>query len=188
MQNKNVESLSYKIDKARQELRDEGGKYRIATFREKIAILYGKAQKEALKLAFAVVVTECIGVGVFVYAVNHGILELLQPKTVIMNIARPAEAKEITKEQPKTDNIEQIADKIWLLESTRGKNNYSKCEAIGKINGIGYGITGNGKYQCFNSHEEEMQVLRGWIIDKRAKGMSEHEMICLYSGDNYQGC
>lgn len=185
---KNVESLSYKIDKARQELRDEGGKYRIATFREKIALLYQKTRKEALKLAFAVVITEAVMVGCLHYGIKWGLYEYFSPKTVIINIARPAEAKEIKQEEVKIDSIEQIADKIWFLESTRGKNNYSKCEAIGKINGIGYGITGNGKYQCFNSHDEEMQVLRGWIIDKRAKGMSEQEMLCHYSGNNYQGC
>jgi hypothetical protein len=187
-QMKKFESLRYKIDKAQNELRNEAGEYRKATKREKIAILWEKLRKEALKLAFAVVVAECLMVIALHYGLKWGLYDLFQPKSKTIILIRPAEAKEIKQEDVKKDNIDQIADKIWLLESTRGKNNYSKCEAIGKINGIGYGISGNGKYQCFNSHDEEMQVLIGWIIDKRAKGMSEREMICLYSGNNYEGC
>ena len=86
-----------------------------------------------------------------------------------------------------TSPVSQIADEIWMLESTRGKNNYSKCEAIGKVNGIGYGIWG-GNWQCFESHEEEMKTLEKWISEKRDKGMTDKELMCLYSGSNYRIC
>lgn len=82
----------------------------------------------------------------------------------------------------------EIAEYVWLHESTNGLNNYSKCEAIGKINGIGYAIPGDGNYRCFDSHEDEMKVLEGWIIDKQARGMSRVELMCLYSGGNYNIC
>lgn len=77
-----------------------------------------------------------------------------------------------------------LADYIWMKESTRGKNNYSKCEAVGKVNGIGYGIT-NGKYMCFDSHEDEMKVLEGWIITKKAAGYTEQQLLSIYSGGSY---
>lgn len=98
---------------------------------------------------------------------------------------------EIPKEETVKQDVKEerdLADYIWLKESTRGKNNYSKCEAIGKINGIGYGIPGDGTYMCFNSHEEEMVALKGWIVAKKAKGLTELEMLCLYSGGNYKEC
>jgi hypothetical protein len=134
---------------------------------------------------------EYVIVGGWYLAETRGILEFLQPKVVTIQIAKPAEAKE---QEPKPQemeaisDIDRISDKIWELESTRGKHNYSKCEAIGKVNGIGYGIPGNGKYQCFNNHAEEMEVLRGWIIDKKSRGLSEQALLCLYSGNNYRGC
>ncbi len=98
----------------------------------------------------------------------------------------PVQAKEV--ETVKVDEVEKMADYIWMKESTRGKNNFSKCEAIGKINGIGYSIPGNGEYVCFDSHEEEMQVLKGWIIYRRALGWSDIKMLCAYSGNNYDEC
>lgn len=91
-----------------------------------------------------------------------------------------AEAEEVVA-VPERD----LADYIWMKESTRGKNNYSKCEAVGKVNGIGYGIPGNGSYICFDSHEDEMKVLGGWLIAKKAQGMSEERILSLYSGGNY---
>jgi len=147
----------------------------------KCKLLSHKAHKQAKKLALAVLITEYLIAGGWYYAEKGGILDYFQPKTVIINIAE-------AKEQPKTDRISELMDLIWQRESTRGQHNYSKCEQQGKVNGIGYGISGNGKYICFDSHEEEMQVLRGWILDKQAKGMSEQELLCLYSGSNYKGC
>lgn len=109
----------------------------------------------------------------------------------------PVQAKEIVDEVEEVEEIEEtkkdrsvdeLADYIWFKESTRGKNNFSKCEAIGKINGIGYRIPGDGSYTCFDSHDDEMSVLKGWIIDKKALGWSELKMLCTYSGHNYSEC
>lgn len=123
--------------------------------------------------------------------------ELYETRKVI--IINNVEAKEITVEEEKeieaeveevkeVDNVDELSEMIYKLESTSGKNNYSKCEEIGKVNGIGYGIPGNGTYQCFDSHKDEMQVLKGWIIDKKARGFTDTELLCRYSGNNYQIC
>lgn len=90
--------------------------------------------------------------------------------------------------EPSVRSIESLADYIWFKESTRGKNNYSKCESVGLVNGIGYAIPGDGSYVCFESHDEEMTVLSGWLTFKRAAGWSDLEMLCKYSGSNYSEC
>lgn len=84
--------------------------------------------------------------------------------------------------------IDTMMDVIWLRESTRGKNNFSKCEAIGKVNGIGYAIPGDGSFICFENHEDEMIALRGWLVAKKSAGWSELKMLCTYSGGNYPEC
>ena len=146
-------------------------------------IIAEKLHKKAQKLALAVVITEYLLVGGWYFAETMGLLEFLQPKTVIIQIAKPVEAKEQPKPQEikEISDIDRIADNIWNLESTRGKHNYSKCEAIGKVNGIGYGIPGNGKYICFENHAEEMETLKRWIEDKQEKGMTENELMCFYN-------
>jgi hypothetical protein len=121
------------------------------------------------------------GSGVFVR------LEYSPEKLTFENPAiLPVQAKEV--ETVKVDEVEKMADYIWMKESTRGKNNYSKCEEVGKVNGVGYAIPGDGSYVCFDSHEEEMQVLKGWIIYRRALGWSDIKMLCAYSGNNYDEC
>lgn len=99
--------------------------------------------------------------------------------------AKAAEESEAVEEK---ETERDLADYIWFKESTRGKNNYSKCEAIGKVNGIGYAIPGDGSYICFDSHEDEMVTLNGWLMAKKAAGWSELKMLCTYSGNNYSEC
>jgi hypothetical protein len=145
-----------------------------------LAILWDKAKKEALKLSFAVVVAEIVLVSIFALSVKYGVYELLQPKTI--TITNTAEAKTTTqKPEVVKDEMEELKDFIWNKESTRGKNNYSKCEAQGKVNGIGYGIDDSGNWVCFESHEEEMKVLEGWIIYHKAQGMNRLEMLKHYT-------
>lgn len=109
------------------------------------------------------------------------ICAFFQTRTVFIQVAE-AEPIPIVKE---VDSTNELVDYIWLHESGRGKNNYSKCEKIGKYNEIGFGIYG-GKWLCFDSHEEEMEILKKWIIKHR--DMSDQELLCHYSGNNYEKC
>jgi len=86
----------------------------------------------------------------------------------------------IEKAEEVDDNIEEIAEKIYTLESSNGKNNYSKCEAIHKFNGSGFGINGKGKYLCFDSREDEKKAVYGWFEEK-LKSHSLSEAICGYN-------
>ncbi len=175
-------SLEEKVAQAQKDLekRDSKGKFRKETWREKFGfwrIMWIFGWGIALGASYMYVWTQ--------------FPDMLESKTVI--IINNAEAK--TVEAPQTqelgrqevDSVELIADTIWTLESSRGVNNYSKCAALGKVNGIGYGIHG-GKWQCFDSHKDEMATLYSWIKDKQEQGLTENELMCLYSGGNYEIC
>jgi len=145
-----------------------------------------KAEKEIKKLAVAIVITEFLIAGGVVIVSNYNYFGLLDSKTVYIEVSHAQNPPERT-ELPSDEvlDIKAISDTIWLNESGRGQNNYSKCTAISKVNGIGYNVWG-GHYSCFNSHAEEMEVLEEWILDH--KDMSEKELLCLYSGGNYKIC
>lgn len=149
--------------------------------------LVGQAYKQAQKIAFAVVVMEFVLAGGYAVGEYKGIFDIFRGIPVqgeyintahaIIETQKPVE----TSQKPEIDEIANIADTIWMLESTRGINNYSKCEAAGKVNGIGYGIPGGGKYMCFDSHEEEMYTLMSWIAQKQAQGITGDNLLCLYN-------
>jgi len=112
----------------------------------------------------------------------------LEPSSVVFEQVNQSLQIETVEAKEVEDNIEKLMTLIYQNESSSGKNNFSKCEEQGKVNGIGYGIPGNGSFVCFESHEEEMIALRGWLVAKRASGMSDEAMLCLYSGGNYVNC
>lgn len=139
-----------------------------------------KAYKQAQKLAFAVVLVQFLMAGSWLYLEKSGIMDNFTRKTVVFVFKSEAKQHEKDTKQPEKNTIEQLKDYIWLHESTKGKNNFSKCEALGKVNGIGFGIHGD-KWQCFESHAEEMVVLEGWLRDKESRGLTEKQMLCLYN-------
>lgn len=83
-------------------------------------------------------------------------------------------------EVPAPRQIEEIADYIHFKESSRGKNNYSKCAAIGKFNEYGYGIPGDGTYRCFDKGMDRAEVIR-WIADKLEQKYTVPELLCKYN-------
>lgn len=114
--------------------------------------------------------------------------EVTKPSDPIV-IVNPALAQTIEVAAPEVAPVKRdLADYIWSKESSRGKNNYSECEKIGKVNGIGYAIPGDGSYVCFDSHEDEMIALNGWLMARKAFGWSELKMLCTYSGNHYDEC
>ncbi len=128
------------------------------------------------------------GSGVFVHLEYPTALD--DNRIIIENtrIIEPVQAKETVIEVKKEKTIDELADYIWMKESTRGKNNYSKCEEVGKVNGVGYAIPGDGSYVCFDIHDDEMQAVKGWLTVRKALGWSELKMLCTYSGSNYTEC
>lgn len=98
-------------------------------------------------------------------------------------VEAPKEKEIVSEEVVVAPKPFDIVDFIFMKESSRGKNNYSKCEAIGKFNRYGYGIPGNGKYLCFDK-DEDTKAVEGWVADKKARGYSDNELLCLYNTGN----
>ena len=150
-------------------------------------LLAQKGHKEALKLALAVVIMEYVIAGGYAMAVKYDLLSFLEPKTVIIKIARANEIEPAPEVRPEEDHIDTLRYIIFNLESTRGKNNYSKCEEVGKYNRYGYGISGNGKYICFDTIAEETKTINNWIENKQDKGMTDNELLCFYNTGSTSG-
>lgn len=129
------------------------------------------------------------GSTVYVHFVAPELVAALKKESVAgvyVNHALASAAPE--KKESQVSWVDETADYIWMKESTRGKKNFSECENLGKINGVGYRIPGNGSYVCFDSHDDEMIVLKGWLLDKQAMGWSKLKMLCAYSGSHYDEC
>lgn len=130
------------------------------------------------------------GASMFVYLETPEVLQSLESHTIVIQNVKadntPAQVA-IKEEEPKLTTIEELADLIHLRESTKGKKNYSQCEKIGKFNEYGFGIPGDGSFLCFDKGMDRVAVL-GWLAQKRAAGMSDSAMLCLYSGSNYKEC
>lgn len=143
----------------------------------KMAIKYQKAKKEAFKLSFAVVVAEVVMVGIYVLAVNSGIMQWFEHKTVYIEIAK-ADTKEL-KDTKEDLNVNKIIDYIHFKESTNGtaKVGLNKtCELKGLSNEYGYNPPA-----CYNNNETVIQLIKDFIKNKTAQGFNERELLCIYN-------
>lgn len=150
----------------------------------RIKLIMAKIAKEAKKLALVIVLTEFLAVGVVYYVCqNDYILSFFQPKTVFIQVAQAKQP-----EQPKVkDKAEELADRIYRLESTGGQND-QKCERIGGHNGYGFG-QGKGRNFCLASDNEMRKLVIEWIKDKQSQGLTDSELLCLYNtGTISQAC
>jgi hypothetical protein len=106
------------------------------------------------------------------------------PMTSQITIVNAAEAateapiEEPAVEAPKVDDgVEDVANTIFALESSRGVNDGCIRKGLG-FNG--YGFRQNSKeWKCFGSRDEVRGLLTEWIKDKQAKGLSTDSMLCL---------
>ena len=105
----------------------------------------------------------------------------------------PSTAAPVNKEAYKGETqvspspLSLVADKIMILESSGGKNNYSKCEAIGKYNRYGYGIYG-GNYLCFEKDKDTEAVIK-WLERETEKNPNLNQVICKYNlGSVVESC
>lgn len=128
-----------------------------------------------------------LGGGAWVYSASESgslYAELTKDSHIVIE---RAQAAPIEKDTPK-EELEpyeevkpvDLVDVIFEKESSRGKNNYSKCESQGKYNRYGYGIPGDGSYICFEK-DEDTKAVAGWVADKIARGYSDSEILCLYN-------
>jgi len=104
---------------------------------------------------------------------------IFEPKIVTIVVAKESD-KVVDATIDPMQEVNELAESIYKLESSGGKHNFSKCASIDKVNSVGFGIY-NEKHICFTSHEEEMTVVKGWIIDKKSRGLSNSQLLCLYN-------
>jgi len=96
-------------------------------------------------------------------------------------------SKESEEPRPSNSPAGLIVKKIMMLESSGGKNNYSKCEAIGKYNRYGYGIPGDGTYRCYEK-DEDTKAVENWFEEKLNE-MDLATAACYYNtGTKTQDC
>jgi hypothetical protein len=152
----------------------------------KIRVARGKqamrrAYKQAQKLAFAVVVVEFVLVGGYAIAESKGLFEVFQSRTVIIEGAKASTTKAEAPKSPAkvAESSEAIADTIYLLESSRGKND-NKCESLGKHNGYGF-RQGASRNYCTTSDNETRKLVIEWIKEKQSQGLTENQLLCLYN-------
>lgn len=109
-------------------------------------------------------------------------MEAMRGETVTIEAVEVVSVPVVQAESVPEDisSVETIADYIFMKESSRGKNNFSQCEAIGKVNRYGFGIPGDGSFLCFDEGGDRRAVI-GWIEQKRAAGLSDNALLCLYN-------
>ena len=82
-------------------------------------------------------------------------------------------------------NVGAIADKIYTLESSNGKND--GCNNLGLFNGYGY-RQNSFEHICYGSHEEVRQLVINWL-EKHIKEGNITQALCLYNqGLNENSC
>jgi hypothetical protein len=150
-----------------------------------MGILARKAGEEVKKLALAVVIVEFMLAGAFAVVVNQNwTIEQIAPVEAKTTQHNDSQATPKPEAKPSIDENEAIADKIYQLESSSGKND-QKCERIGKHNGYGY-AQGVDKNFCLDSDEEMRAVVIDWIERNKAAGLNESQMLDKYSGGVYK--
>lgn len=118
---------------------------------------------------------------------NSNLDEAVPVSDINPDITTLAVVKESEEPRPSSSPAGLIVEKIMMLESSGGKNNYSKCEAIGKYNRYGYGIPGNGTYRCFEK-DKDTEAVKEWFEEKLNE-MDIATATCYYNtGTKTQDC
>ena len=82
--------------------------------------------------------------------------------------------------------LNQIADRVAILETSSGKNDKCKREGLG-YNSYGYGQQIN-KYTCFDTDKRAKQVVMNWFASKLTV-MSLEVALCHYNiGHKISNC
>ena len=82
-------------------------------------------------------------------------------------------------------DLGKIADKIYTLESSNGKND--SCRNLGKFNGYGY-RQNSAEWICYDSHEEVRQLVINWLT-KHIKNGDIENALCMYNqGKDLKSC
>lgn len=78
---------------------------------------------------------------------------------------------------PPSNQIEKIVDKVYILESSGGKND--SCKQKGKFNGFGYAQS-TFSWVCYDSHEEVRNLVEKWF-EKHLETKTLAQSLCYYN-------
>lgn len=118
---------------------------------------------------------------------------------VIERVIEPAKSEFPPKEEldmiekiEEPTELEEIAEKISMLESGKGTNNnpqalHNYCTSLGKSNIYGYG--GMQNKWCYDTEEKAKGVVMDWFKRKFNQGMTISQAVCHYNlGGNQNTC
>ena len=124
-----------------------------------------------------------ISFGIVVFGVLMASFKAMQERPIISPVGNK-DVITVTytteKEVYRDIKISDIVDKIWMLESSRGKakaGHAVDCKTKGMSNEYGYGV-----YQdlCFRTHKEATAMIYMWFA-QHLETMSLPQALCLYN-------
>lgn len=142
----------------------------------RIRLLLAKTGKEAKKLALIIVCTQFVLVGAYYYVCQSDtILNLFRPEVIIIN--------QVQAKETKPDNVSELANYIHFRESTNGtaeKGLHITCRDKGLSNEYGYNPP-----MCYKDNASVRKLVESWIIDHKAQGLTDEELLRHYSNGAY---
>lgn len=170
-------------------------KIKIKRVQMKTSEFLRKLHQQAKRIALAVVIMEFVMAGTYAGLVKYEVLplekEVIVVERVIAKEIPVQEQTEATEEVKEITRADEIADIIYLLESTNGKFD-EKCERLGENSHNGYGYRqGVGRNYCLESDEAMREEVIKDIEIKIARHpqATNNEILCLYnSGDLVENC
>jgi len=86
-------------------------------------------------------------------------------------------ASDFVASSPPTPSISEIVDKVYILESSGGKND--SCQLKGLYNGYGYSQS-TFSWRCYKTKEEVRSLVAEWFKEKLAHNSLE-TALCIYN-------
>lgn len=138
-----------------------------------------KTKKVLLAIALGIILgymligVEVVGWNVAVSLTTSMFTQFISVKSVPVAYARTIEHNQINPKQ-----LDDIARKIQILESSGGKND--GCKRKGMVNGYGY-RQNSTEIKCFDSKTDVKRLVEGWFYDKFNSGYTLSQAVCEYN-------
>jgi len=138
--------------------------------------------------ALAFFLVACASYGVYSFFYNYSLQSPIIFQSPIVSKHKDVIISPVATGSAKTSmliDLGAIADKIYTLESSGGKND--GCRKLGLFNGYGFSQS-TFHWNCYTSHEEVRQLVINWLEDHIGKYGLE-KSLCIYNrGVNEIGC
>jgi len=134
----------------------------------------------SLVILFMAFIIGATGYGVYTFLTTYGFQTPIILRSPIYRLKPDVMISPVSTQSGKTSavfDVGAIADKIYTLESSNGKND--GCKNLGLYNGYGW-RQNNFEWKCYSSHE----VVRGLVIDWLTKNIKDgkiEQALCYYN-------